>query len=365
MRSLTVGRDERGAAAIVVSLSLVAVMAAGMLSIDAGMLWSQRRTILTGTDAAALDEARRVALVAAPPATCDPSWTTLVTRNGGPEAEPLSCSIVRSAGGRTSVEVQARLRSQVGFGHAVGVGDQKAFSSSMARIDPAVVMMEKLRPMGVCTENAHLTEWLSYLNGTMSASAYNAQRGVLPLHPAYPDTGVVHRVMYTKDQPTACGEAPGNWGLVDFNGGSTGTPELRTWILNGYTGHRIAVDDCNADNATAGEWCPASTGAFSGSIESALTSIIGVTFPLPLFDRVVGTGSGATYHLIGFLGVKLHGFQVSGTEAGRYLDLEFVTLTAKNQCCVKPGVPAIDAGIRAVRLCSADHDPISESTRCR
>lgn len=365
MRSLKAKPDERGAAAIVVSLSLVSVMAAAMLSIDAGMLWSQRRTILTGTDAAALDEARRVAMLASPPQVCDPSWTTLVMRNGGSQAEPVSCAIVRGGTGRTSVEVQARLRSQVGFGHAVGVDDQKAFSSSMARIDPVVVMMEKLRPMGVCTQTEHLTEWFSYLNGTISPGAYNAQRGVLPLHPAYPGAGVVHRVMYTKDQPTSCGDAPGNWGLVDFDGGSSGTPEIRNWIMNGYLGHRIAVDDCNADNAAPAEWCPASTGAISGSVEDALTSIIGQTFPLPLFDRAIGSGSGTTYHLIGFLGVKLWGFQVSGSETGRYLDLEFVTLMAKNQCCVKPGVPAVDAGIRVVRLCSADHDPVSESTRCR
>ena len=84
MRSLRLApRDERGAASIIVALSLVAIFVSAMLSIDAGMLWTQRRTIATATDAAALSEARRIALSPSAPSSCDPSWTTLLTRNAG------------------------------------------------------------------------------------------------------------------------------------------------------------------------------------------------------------------------------------------------------------------------------------------
>ena len=245
------------------------------------------------------------------------------------------------------------------------MGDQKAFASSIARIDPITVITDKLRPMGICTQNTHLVEWFSYLNGTMQPSVYNLLRGAGPTHPVYPGTGVVHRVMYTKEQPNACGESPGNWGFVDFDGGSNGTGDIRSWIKDGYKTHSIEVDDCNADNTTPSEWCPANTGAISGSIESALTGIIGVSFPLPLFDQARGSGSGTDYHVVGFLGVTLRGFEVSGAEADRYFDLEFTTLMGKGRCCTKPGAGMQDGGVRVVRLCSVDHDPISETTRCR
>jgi len=50
-----------------------------------------------------------------------------------------------------------------------------------------------------------------------------------------PDAAGETFVLYAKDKL-----APGNFGLVDFNGGSNPTPELRDWILNGYA---LTVED--------------------------------------------------------------------------------------------------------------------------
>lgn len=170
--------------------------------------------------------------------------------------------------------------------------------------------------------------------------------------------------MYTKEQPLACGGAPGNWGFVDFNGGNNSTGEMRRWIRDGFNDNAIAVGDCNADNLTPAEWCPGNTGAASNSISNALRTIVGTTFPLPLFDQVRGAGSNAEYRVAGFLGVILRGYRVTGPEAGRYLDLEFTSLIGSGRCCPVDGSAVVDGGVRTVRLCSVDHDPLSVATRC-
>ncbi|HVL90444.1 MAG TPA: pilus assembly protein TadG-related protein, partial [Actinomycetota bacterium] len=166
MRGVRVRRDERGAAAIVVALSLVVVMAAAMLTIDAGMLWNQRRTIATATDAAALAEARRAALTPGAATACGSQWVTMLSRNTRSQADALSCTVLPGDRG-ASFEVRARLASPVGFGAALGVRDAEAFASSVARFDPVSLVLEKTRPIAVCTQNTHMQEWFAYLDGTI------------------------------------------------------------------------------------------------------------------------------------------------------------------------------------------------------
>ncbi|HEX9697026.1 MAG TPA: hypothetical protein VGB64_12035 [Actinomycetota bacterium] len=366
MRSVRRDPDERGATAIVVALTLVMIMAAAMLTIDAGMLWTRRRTVTTASDAAALAEARAIALAGSPATVCGSSWTTLIARNTGSEAEPLSCAVVRgTVSGQGSVEVRTQLRSPIGFGRVLGLGDQQAFASSVARFDAVSVMLDHTRPMGICTQNDHLTEWFSYLNGTTSPAQYSLLRGSGPNHPLYGGAGVVHRIGYTKEQPLACGAAPGNWGFVNLNGGATSTGDLRRWIRDGYNENGVAVGDCNADNATADDWCPATPGTIATSVANELDSIVGVAVPLPLFDQVRGAGATAEYHITGFLGVILRGYRITGDGSGRYLDLEFTSLIGSGRCCPRNGTTVVDGGVRVVRLCSVDHDPISVATRCR
>lgn len=362
MRSLK-RRDELGASAVVVAVSLVAIFGAALLAIDTGLLWRQRRVILTATDAAALAEARAAALAPVPVTSCGGLWTTYVARNAGSSAEPISCTVrPGTIAGAGSVEVQARTTSPVRFGGVLGVADGKPFASSIARYG-FITEAEGLRPMGICVQNVHVAEWLAYRNGTLPASVYNALRGSGPGHPVYAGAGVVHRISYTKDNPAACGSAPGNWGFFDYNGGANSNADLVNWILYGYYGNRVGIGDCNAEDGSVGEPCSADTGSAGGSIQGALNQILGTQFAVPVFDLATGSGGTTTYRISHFIGVIMRGFRVMGAEAQRYLDLEFVNLVLEGNCCsyVPPGV---DTGIRSVRLCSVDHDPISETIRC-
>src|SRR5947207_15015554 len=82
MRNVLKGKwnDDRGVTAIVVAVCLVAMMAAAMLSIDAGNLWSNRRNIITGTDAAVLTAAKS-AIQNKNWTTCDANAQTVLLAN--------------------------------------------------------------------------------------------------------------------------------------------------------------------------------------------------------------------------------------------------------------------------------------------
>jgi len=107
-------------------------------------------------------------------------------------------------------------------------------------------------------------------------------------------------VIYPPDDPTA----PGNFGLLNFDGGSCGTPELRDWILNGYSGE-FQLDEGGS------LWINGTTG-FRADLESSFEQRIGDVLTVVLFDAVTGEGSNAMYHCIGFAGVSIQDCHLTG-----------------------------------------------------
>src|SRR5207245_11119708 len=77
-------RDERGIAAVFLAVTMVTLFAVGALAIDAGSVWTARRNLITGTDAAALDAARYFLSRAGDPCTSGRIST----------AEPLTANVL-------------------------------------------------------------------------------------------------------------------------------------------------------------------------------------------------------------------------------------------------------------------------------
>ncbi|MFA5891311.1 MAG: hypothetical protein WDA27_10265 [Actinomycetota bacterium] len=343
MRIRRVGQEERGISAVVTAVSLVGLMAALTLSVDAGNLWQTRRNIITATDATALQEARTAALLG-PAAACQ-NWNDLLVANAGSDVQPIDCNVTSDALGLSGyVTVEARKPAAVRFGGVLGLDQQSAYSMSAAEWG-LLSEVEGLRPIGICLQNAHVQGYLKL--------------GLdLGIHPS----AGVHRIMYTKDQPTACGTgSPGNWGFMDFDGGSNSNSDLVSWLLNGYPG-TVGVNDCNADGAS-GDSCQADTGSSGGSISSTLSTLrdSGEPFTVVVFDTAVSQGGNVRYRVFAFLGVKLRNFRVTGPEALRYFDFEFTKVTVTGNCCTATGR---DTGVYGARICAVDHDPVSAAVRC-
>jgi Flp pilus assembly protein TadG len=318
--------DERGTVVIIVALLLVVLFGFAAYALDTGNTWQVRRHLITATDAAALGAAHEYAKGND---GCAGTDDALVSANFS-GASVQSCA--RSAGtGPGYVTVTANHDVEWNFARIFGATGRTVTASTTAAWG-SPLGVTGLRPLGLCADEEHLKSWLTAVaNGNTAPSP-------------------TVRISYTKESPDLCGgdKVPGNWGIQDFNGGNNGTPEIRDWLLNGYSGivHK-------------GDWIPGNTGAFSPSLASELDTLVstGITFTLPVFSVATGNGSNATFHIVEFVGVKLVGYKANGAESSRYIDLQFQMVIAQGECCDRGSF----TGVSVVHVCSVDHVTLDPS----
>lgn len=357
-------RDEQGISAIMVAVSLFAIFGMVMLAVDAGNLWSTRRNLITGTDSAALAEAKALAFSTIPPFGCDGIWEDLLLANAGAAAtpEPPGCSVVSATGTTGYVSVQARKPAEVRFGRVLGAGDASIYSRSAAMWG-IVNQPTGLRPIGLCLANGHVQDMLG-----LAVPPHLA--GVDGDYAAPDGTGLVHHIPFSKIVGDECGNTvPGNFGWIDLDlRPPKSQTDLADWLRDGYYDNHVELDpsdqvgDCNSDNATGDEPCDGDTGAKS-ALKAALDYLVDpdgdgaknpVTFPIVIYDTATGTGANAEFNLRGVVSVKLWDFDVKGAEASRFLDLQKVEALLEGLCC--SAATDLDFGSRGVRLCAVDHD---------
>jgi len=305
--------DERGAAATVVALALVVFLGCGALAVDLGDVWESRRHLVTATDAAALAAAASEAMGDSGCAGVDDDY---VDANYD-DATVTDCVVDGAGDTRGTVTVDASVPVETHFASVIGVDevDVKA-STTAAWFTPSGAY--SLRPFGLCKDHPDVASWLASPDGSSAPVI----------------------VRYNKESPDACGDAPGNWGVFDFNGGANSEAELRQWVQDGYDKLVRLGDDVEGN-----------TGALSTSVESVLDGLVvsGSRFALPIYDTVSGPGANATFNIYGFVGVELIDYVVTGAEQNRFLKLKFVEMVIAGQCCGT--VP----GTHAVRICAIDH----------
>jgi hypothetical protein len=97
---------------------------------------------------------------------------------------------------------------------------------------------------------------------------------------------------------------PGAFGIIDLASanGNTGNSTLAQWIANGYA-HYLPLGDYDSDPGADFN---------SSQIQSALQSKYGQDLLFPVYDSLAGTGSNATYHVIGWAAFHVTLTQASG-----------------------------------------------------
>lgn len=372
--------DERGSSLVILGVSLLAIFGAATLTLDAGNLWQSRRNIITATDATAHQEARAAALDG-PDFACGEGeaapWLLLLQDNAGMDVTPVACELVEVSDGAGYVAVEAEQPVDFRFAPIFGIGDSDAFSMSAAQYGFMDTIREGLRPMAFCLENGDIQEWI---NGGGTGD---------PDH----DAGVYH-LTWTKDAPAACGDsdAPGNWGWTDLNGHENSNDDEKAWVKDGYSednagGGSGQVEIGGCDTAQETDSCEAAPGQRSGrpdecgesTIGGALSCLVqtGEVFWIPIYDVVDcdgGGGANCNYHVVQFLGVRLVDFCLTANgrcngqgghvdpdtgEQEDYFDFEFVDSVASGSCCLSSPPSDIDTGVRTIRLCGTDHDPLA------
>jgi hypothetical protein len=337
-------RSDRGAIAITVALSLVALLGAAAIAVDLGYVWSQRRNMVTATDAAALAAARDYAFDGV---GCPATATDYLDRNHA-SAQLVDCT----ADGSSQfgfVTVNALTDVEYFFARVFGHTDGAVESSTSVKWGVPYAVTG-LRPFGLCgalPDGETPTGWLAELFDWI----------------ADPTSPQVIRIPYGKDDnPEACNgddDVPGNWGMIDFDGGANSNNDTKDWVEFGYDG--LVNAGTIGENCTTEAWAcyEGDTGAFSNSLGSELDSLIpDEEFAIPLFDFVEGNGANAQFHLIAFAKVKLVDYKANGSADSRWLEFEFRPGLITGECCVE--TPSVDTGIRATAICAVDPDDLSQ-----
>ena len=410
--------DERGISAVVVAVSAVALFGALALTLDTGSLLQSRRASVTATDASALTGARTAAFTASPltfgtsqpcPSDIQNAAVTQLTANQ-PTMTLDACTLTPTNDSSGFITIDARKPVATRFAGIFNASSGSAFSSSSVKYGFPIAALG-LQPFAICLKNTHIQEWLHLKDPTMpndlnvntppssmpiwytriggvppasyphNQAEYDALPTSAPFEPdskglprishAYCTTGpcadgkthVVHYVYFDPAQQNQCGTVPGNWGVLDFDGGNNAQQDTNNWIQNGYSASDVGIGNCDIDNVlpNVDTLCPGSPGAVSGSNNAALDSVLNTEFQIAIFDDDNTLGGNQTgYNIWGFVGVILRGYQSNGT-GNENLQVEFTNLTLNGKCCKSSGPKTGDI---ALSICAGDHDPVADTTRC-
>jgi Flp pilus assembly protein TadG len=317
--------SDRGVASVIFVLFLSAALGLAALVVDVGNAWQERRHLVTATDAASLAAVQDY--VQNDPG-CTLSAPGSVTANN-PAATMTSCVHVPPAAGSPGrVTVEAEATVDFFFAGVFGVNSKTVSSSTTASYDTASAVTGGLRPFGLCIDSID---------------------ALIP--DVVPGDGVVYRISYGKDdQPDSCGgeDVPGNWGILDFDGGANRQNDIKDWTLNGYPGTVTIGDDIEGD-----------TGAYSNSLNSELNFLMTVeSFGLPVFDVATGNGANAEFHIVNFAAARLDGFKTTGPQADRYFDIEFLDEVVQGT----GGGPAVGFGAYVIGICAVNG--VNPTTAC-
>ncbi len=158
----------------------------------------------------------------------------------------------------------------------------------------------EVRASAVCRANPYVTRW----PGNLAPFGIPADLIVGPGEDMsfYPADGDDYNCIADSQV------VPGNWALLNLDGGSLDTPELRDWIMNGYDGD-FAIDP------DVGHFWVDGTSGFRAALDSAIKSRIGTEMTMLVYDTVEGTGAGADFRIVGFVRGIVTGVDLTGKGA--------------------------------------------------
>jgi Flp pilus assembly protein TadG len=331
------GRLDEGAVAIVVALLTVVLVGMAAFATDFGLAYSRQRQLQTAADGASLAAAKTFADAATPGLTCSTvvasasGSAVTVARSYHALNAPADAALATGAApsgwsgdagvayrcnpaGNVEVRVTNTGTSPAFFGSVFGVSDIDLGRSATAAMGPATAVTG-LRPFAVC------------------ATAANQLLANNTANPGAAQLVSFDKVFSgTTSTATPCGSSPGNWGTLDYDGGSNPVGDTTLWTDVGFNAQIDLGSDlqitfpgdpgfpsANSGNCTTGDGC-----VHTVNLSGALNDIINRPSVLPVFDVVTGSGNNASYRVVGFIGVKLCGWKIgnqSGTGPNTFYNL--------------------------------------------
>ncbi len=118
---------------------------------------------------------------------------------------------------------------------------------------------------------------------------------------------------------------PGNFSILNLNGGSTSNDETEDWIRNGYDDYFVLPETgCKCIEVDG------TTGISGSSLNDAIISRVGDIVLFPVFDKVVLQGAITIYTVVGFVGATIESTKLTGAVQDRYLSVGITDFSAQN-----------------------------------
>lgn len=305
-------RDEHGQTVVLTVAFMVVLLGVAALAIDVGSWYRAKRHLQAAADAAALAGAQ-----ALPESTADAS--ALATQYAGENGATLAAggiSFSSDVATDDTISVHLTTAAPGFFSKLFGIGSVAVGATAAARSDNvdaalrvAPIAVNENHPMLQCT----------------------------PLPCSDPTTitlADLHR--------PGGGDAAGSFGLIDLNpsnNGTVGAGTLGSWITSGFDKY-MALGDYYAVPSTMFN---------SSSVVGALDVSLGQVLLFPVYDRIIAPGANAQYHIVGWVGFHVTGFDANGnpgTVSGWF------TRRISGGIQVGRGDNVPDYGVRAVQLVS-------------
>ncbi len=268
--------DDSGQAVVVTVVFLASLIGAVALTVDVGSWFREHRQAQSTADAAALAGAQSLPQ---DPAQAYSLAQTYGDKNGA-NIEAVGGITFQSAWGpNDTVTVKVRRTAPGFFSKLFGIDSATVHATAAARAGlpnearwAAPIVVNKLHP---------------YLTGAGCGqnSPCFKQETVLPLG----KTG-----------------APGAFALANLDNnvsGTIGASTLADWIVRGFDGY-LPLGDYLSDPGA--KWD-------NSTIQGALQKRFGTELLFPVYDTLLGTGSNAEYHVIGWVGFHVESVNASGT----------------------------------------------------
>jgi Flp pilus assembly protein TadG len=293
------------AVAVLPMLAMAAVVA------DVGMVHAKRQELQTGVEAAAIAGAAKLAAGSSPCVGYD----SIINANvSSLESLSTHCTTSRTAA-HDVVTVAAEASTTLTFSQLIGRSEASITSTASVKVGPSRSAIG-LRPIAICADHPALQEWIS--SGMTSTATYT--------------------IFVESDGMTCGGDVPGNWSMIDFDGGSNSNSELQDRIVNGYQSEITLPTTLNGD-----------PGIPTPSVD--IDTLIGSTITIPVFSEARSNGAGSEYDLNGFASIEIVDVVMTGAASQRRIDVRFTTQTLGEGLA---GGVATGYGSQSFQICSLE-----------
>jgi len=303
-------RNERGQAVVLTVVFLAALLGMAALVLDFGSWYRADRNTQSTADSAALAGAQALPDSTSQAASLASSYAA---KNGG---GLNSVSFSASYGPNDTIQVAVKKSAPGIFSKLFGVNSVNVGSKATART--ALILSAKyVAPIVV-------NKFHPKLLGTPGCPCFGDPSG--------------NKNITTI--PLSRNGAPGAFDLLNLDGSHGGTSGgiLASWMLKGYDGY-LNIGQYYSDPGA--KWD-------DNALHDALTARIGTTLLFPVYDVIVGTGSNAQYHVIGWVGFHLLSYDArgsSGSITGYFTEVIWTGLQSTSSSGQPPNF-----GARSVQL---------------